>query len=342
MFCALRLLAAGLGCAVVVAAAGPAGGQEADAGHEQTVDLTFPTDPQATYVDSYHDPRSGGRVHRATDLMGDKGWEVYAAVGGSVCGIAGVDGDEPAYGYALVVCGDDGRDYHYLHLNNDTPGSDDGLGGPEHAYAPGVSDGARVERGQRIAWMGDSGNAEASGPHLHFMIEDPAITDPYGSNYLNPYPSLLDAEARNDYVTGGGDTEVVAASQGGQPETVTAAAVDRVAGPDRVGTAVALSRAGFQTARRVVLASAESFPDAVAAGPLAAAVDGPLLTTWRERLDGRVAQEIRRLGATRVTLVGGRLALSQQVESDLVATTGVDADDIQRGAGADAPATAAA
>src|SRR3546814_10362741 len=77
---------------------------------------------------------------------------------------------DDVHGYRLTVAGDDGRTYSYVHLNNDTPGTDDGRGTANQAYAPGVAQGKRVERGQHIAFMGDSGNAEATQAHLHFSI----------------------------------------------------------------------------------------------------------------------------------------------------------------------------
>jgi hypothetical protein len=45
----------------------------------------------------------------------------------------------------------------YIHLNNDTPGTDDGLG---WGIAPGIERGTSVHQGQLIGWVGDSGNAE--------------------------------------------------------------------------------------------------------------------------------------------------------------------------------------
>ena len=56
--------------------------------------------------------------------------------------------------------GDDGNDYFYIHINNDTPGTDDGKGGVLYAYAPGLYEGQHVECGELIAYVGDSGNAE--------------------------------------------------------------------------------------------------------------------------------------------------------------------------------------
>ena len=64
----------------------------------------------------------------------------------------------------------DGWRYHYFHLNNDTPGSDDGRGDALWTYPAGLRVGDRVRAGQIIGYMGDSGNSEHSVPHLHFEI----------------------------------------------------------------------------------------------------------------------------------------------------------------------------
>lgn len=193
----LRLLLAGL----VVTAVAPASAAPA-APHEAVVDLTFPSVPTAEFIHDYHQPRSGGRVHKGTDLMVPKHTPAYAAVDGTVCFITGIDAPEPAYGYMLSICGTDGRTYNYVHMNDDRPGTDDGQGGPEHAYAPGVHDGAEVVRGQLVGWIGDSGNAESTGSHLHFEVHDPRVVDPYGDNRIDPFFSLTAAHDRGD--VGGG------------------------------------------------------------------------------------------------------------------------------------------
>jgi hypothetical protein len=149
--------------------------------------------------DWYDAARSGGRVHMATDIMGAKLLPIHAAMSGVVTRISTTAAGTA--GYSVTIKGDDGRTYSYLHLNNDSPATDDGQGTPAQAYAPGVVLNGRVERGQHIAYMGDSGNAEATQAHLHFSISDATITDPYGTHYLDPYPSLKAAIARGDVPT---------------------------------------------------------------------------------------------------------------------------------------------
>ena len=61
-----------------------------------------------------------------------------------------------------------GWEYWYIHINNDTPGTDDGLNPLDHAFAPGIVVGGKVSAGQVVAYAGDSGNAESTGAHLHF------------------------------------------------------------------------------------------------------------------------------------------------------------------------------
>lgn len=177
---------------------GPSEPSEPEPGppYDGLVDLTFPVDGAVLFPDSYHDARGGGtRVHKASDLGGSSayGLPVHAAVGGRVTWMTGLDGAAPhaSAGYMLRIEGDDTRRYSYLHL-----GRQDGP--PSEAYAPGIREGVRVERGQLIGFLGHSGNASPSWPHLHFEIEDERVTDPHGTHRMNPYPSLVAARERGD------------------------------------------------------------------------------------------------------------------------------------------------
>jgi hypothetical protein len=141
-------------------------------------EIIFPVQGGAIFSDDFGDGRSGGRLHEGNDLMAPKMTPILAARGGTIVSAATI---EPSYGFMISIAGDDGYEYNYLHINNDTPGTDDGKGGVENAYAPGISRGTIVTQGQHIAWVGDSGNAESVGSHLHFEIRLPDDTaiDPY-------------------------------------------------------------------------------------------------------------------------------------------------------------------
>ncbi len=93
--------------------------------------------------------------------------------------------------------------------------------------------------------------------------------------------------------------------------------VQRVAGSDRIGTAVALSRVTFDSASTVVLVRADAFPDALTAGPRAAEVGGPVLLTDGRTLRDDVRSELERLGAQTVLVLGGEEAVSDSVLEDL-------------------------
>lgn len=93
------------------------------------------------------------------------------------------------------------------------------------------------------------------------------------------------------------------------------AAATRVAGVDRIETAIRSCFAGADTADAVVLVRSDEYADALAGGPLASVNDGCLLLTPSGGLDPRVLAEIDRAlppGGT-VYLLGGELALSATV-----------------------------
>lgn len=127
--------------------------------------MTFPVIGDVYYSDTFGAPRSG-HTHEGQDLMSVnkvKGRPVVAVADGTV----GWIGTTCCY---LEIEHDDGWSSWYIHLNNDTSGTDDGQG---WGIAPGIERGVRVVAGQLIGWLGDSGNAEGSSPHLHFELRQP-------------------------------------------------------------------------------------------------------------------------------------------------------------------------
>lgn len=164
--------------------------------------MMFPVLPdaklgKAAWSDTFLAPRGGGRRHEGQDLMGAKMLKLLACVDGTI-----VELRHQSSGNSLYLKGDDGWFYCYLHINNDTPGTDDGKNAFEHAYAPGLKKGDRVKKGQHIAYLGDSGNAEGSGAHCHFEIRMPH-KNWYNASAVNAHYSLQAAEPA---VLGGGNS----------------------------------------------------------------------------------------------------------------------------------------
>jgi hypothetical protein len=149
----------------------PAGAALAD----EVYPIVFPVDGPHHYTDTFGVSRGGDRTHEGIDIIAAKMTPVVAAADGTVGWVS----DQCC---AMELVHDDGYRSRYIHLNNDTPGTDDGLG---WGFAPGIESGTRVEARQLIGYVGDSGNAEATSPHLHFELR-------YSSGVaFNPYESLL-------------------------------------------------------------------------------------------------------------------------------------------------------
>jgi hypothetical protein len=159
---------------VVSALASPGTAPEAQADDIYGADMYFPVVGENHYTNTFGAPRSGGRVHHGVDIMADKMTPVVAVADGTVGWIRNTIGDDCCY---MTLHHDDGWESWYIHLNNDTPGTDDGQG---YGFADGIDSGVHVTAGQLIGWVGDSGNAEWTGSHLHFELHTPdgTVVDP--------------------------------------------------------------------------------------------------------------------------------------------------------------------
>ncbi|WP_335870594.1 type I pullulanase [Bacillus sp. 2205SS5-2] len=93
--------------------------------------------------------------------------------------------------------------------------------------------------------------------------------------------------------------------------------VERLAGTDRYQTAIEVSKQGWSSAETIVIARGDDFPDALAGAPLAYKYDAPILLTNQKRLNEDVQAEIKRLGAKKVIILGGKSAVSKFVEYQL-------------------------
>jgi hypothetical protein len=160
-------------------------------GQVELQDLVFPVDGPNRYWDTWGACRGTEceRGHLGTDIMADKMVPVVAAAAGTVTHVNWawtIEGIDPARCCTIQIRHANGWYSRYIHLNNDTPGTDDGLG---WGIADGIVPGVQVRAGQLIGWVGDSGNAEWTGSHLHFELQTPERRN------VNPYPHVLAAEA---------------------------------------------------------------------------------------------------------------------------------------------------
>ncbi|KPU43699.1 N-acetylmuramoyl-L-alanine amidase LytC precursor [Oxobacter pfennigii] len=93
--------------------------------------------------------------------------------------------------------------------------------------------------------------------------------------------------------------------------------INKITGLDKYETAVKVSQSGWTTSKYVVLAYGEDFPDALCSAPLAKKYDAPILLTPTNTLPTTVINEILRLGATNIMIVGGEGVISKSIEDYL-------------------------
>jgi len=128
--------------------------------------------------DTYDDARGQGRQHDAIDIMAAEGTPVIAAADGTVEKLF----NSARGGLTIYERSPDQKwVYYYAHLS---------------AYAPGLHEGQQLKRGQVIARVGHSGDANAAGPHLHFAINQMAAGERWWHGTpINPYPLLAGKKA---------------------------------------------------------------------------------------------------------------------------------------------------
>ena len=144
--------------------------------------IVFPLAGDFPFSNTFGAPRDGGtRRHAGIDIAADKGVPILAVADGVVSQIS----VQAKAGQYVVIEHDDGWESKYLHLNNDTPGTEDGSAlGHEQT----IDIGTRVLAGTVIGYVGNSGNAESTVPHLHFGLYQPDGLP------INPFRALVRAQ----------------------------------------------------------------------------------------------------------------------------------------------------
>lgn len=118
--------------------------------------------------DTWHAPRSGGRLHEGLDIFAKRGAVIRSATEGYVVRI----GENQLGGNTVLVMSAGGRNYYYAHLND---------------YAPGLAVGDYVTPETILGFVGTTGNAAGTPPHLHFGVYAPG-------GAVNPLPFLTDKD----------------------------------------------------------------------------------------------------------------------------------------------------
>lgn len=130
-------------------------------------------------IDSWDQSRAEGRLHRAIDIPAPVGTPVLAAMDGRIEKLFNSDRG----GLTIYQRADEGRlMLYYAHLQG---------------YRRGLAEGDSVVRGQVIATVGASGNADPAFPHLHFqMLATKPVAAWNTGEPIDPYPLLAGKHAR--------------------------------------------------------------------------------------------------------------------------------------------------
>jgi hypothetical protein len=139
----------------------------------------FPVYGPASFSDDFGAPRADTGWHHGNDIFAPIGAPVLAVADGALFSV----GWNELGGWRLWLRDRQGNEYYYAHLS---------------AYSPLALDGARVRAGEVIGFVGDTGDARGTPPHLHFEVHPAALLGLGYDGVINPYSYLLAWDERRD------------------------------------------------------------------------------------------------------------------------------------------------
>lgn len=123
--------------------------------------------PGQHLTDTWGGARSEGRRHEGIDIFAPRNTPIKATTQGVVSKV----GDDRLGGKVVVIVGPGGAGHYYAHLED---------------YAD-ISPNQWIEAGDRVGYVGDSGNAKGTPPHVHYGVY-------INGSAVNPYPLLMKAK----------------------------------------------------------------------------------------------------------------------------------------------------
>lgn len=157
---------------LAITEAGSRGGGEAAPIEHRTLGMPVANMKLADMQDTFDQAR-GGRRHEATDILASRGTPVLAVEDGTIKKLfLSKPGGITIYEFEP----DEQYCYYYAHLDR---------------YAANLKEGMHVTRGQVIGYVGNTGDASTTSPHLHFGITRIGPEKKWwGGTPINPYPLL--------------------------------------------------------------------------------------------------------------------------------------------------------
>lgn len=137
-------------------------------GDPGTGPIACPVTPPVQFIDSWHFPRSGGRVHKGQDMFAPEGTPLVALAAGVVADIGHHRG---LGGNVVWLTTPEGHAWYYAHLQT---------------FTPGLAVGQELHRGDPVGTVGRTGNARSTPAHLHIQWRP---TGRAGAD-VNPYDLL--------------------------------------------------------------------------------------------------------------------------------------------------------
>jgi murein DD-endopeptidase MepM/ murein hydrolase activator NlpD len=131
----------------------------------------FPVYGPASYSDTYGAPRATVAWHHGIDIFAPLGAPLLAVTDGTVYSVGWND----IGGNRLWLRDHRGNEYYYAHLS---------------AFSPLAVNGALVRAGDVLGFVGTTGDAEGTPPHLHFEVHPRQLLHLGYDGVVNAYPYL--------------------------------------------------------------------------------------------------------------------------------------------------------